>query len=794
MAEVWRIWRRAPWFATTVFVLVAAVVAVNATAFSAIHALRWKALPYAQADQLVDLRANLSNFGFVVGLAEHVRKELAADTTNFVGALGFIVPSQPRLDDGGRPWRVARVTVDFERVLGVAPILGRSFSLEDGETATLVLSEATWRTRFDADPGIIGRQIRFVEASFTVIGVMPAGFVFPERSIDAWRPLVISASERELVNIPTSLGDLDVVVRVTEGVSVEQARARVDAIMAGKTTLAGLIAQAGVTAQARSWRDRFADGHEQALALLQLAALILLIVVLAILVNLTLDRLLARVRELAIRRALGASEREILSSVLADLLPPIVIGGLFGLALTPFGLALAQRHGLLPDALPQGADFGFFSLFAGAVVTCFVFAISAVAVVLARRRAGLSSRAGVSGLGRARPVMLVAQVMLTTTMLGCAGLLLRSAINLASVDRGFDDRGVVLTAVDPVGVSISGKSFDPEADSPRLTTLVERIRADVARLPGVSHAAISQAPPFSGTEEVSTLRVPGMTETLQGRSRQVGPGYFAALGIGLTAGREFEAADLSGDGAVIVDEIYRRRHLADADPLGAYVEIPTDREGNFRKAPIVGVARTVRHERLDEADNLATIYEITRAPLPIFWLVTRTRGDPAVLAQSVRERVLKLAPDADFGVNAPLSSLVAASLAERRSLLGALGGFAAATLLLAGVGLAAVLSFAIRRRTAEIGVRMAIGATPRRIVQMILREGGLLIATGAALGIITGVPLARVLSARLYGIASSDAITWLGALIVVTAVALFACWWPARRAAQTDPMVALRSD
>ncbi len=790
----WRSLARAPLLSMTVIVLVASIVAVNATAFSSIHALRWKALPYAQADQLVDLRANLSNFGFVVGLAEHVRKEIAADATHFAGALGFVVPSQPRVDDSGGAWRVARVTADFESVLGVSPLLGRTFAADDGELPTLVLSEAAWRAHFNADPDVIGRQLRLTEATFTVIGVMPKGFVFPDRSIDAWRPLVISVSEREQVNIPTSLGDLDVIVRVVEGVSVEQAQARLDAIIAGKTTLAGLVAQAGVKAQARSWRDRFAASHWQALALVQLAALILLVVVIANLVNLTLDQLLGRARELGIRRALGASERAIMASVLGDLLPPIVLGSVLGLTLTPTGLILAQHRGLLPEALPQGIAFGPAGVFAGAAVTLLVLAVSVVAVLLARRGAGLSSRAGVTGLGRVRPAMLVAQIMLTTALLGCAGLLLRSAIHLTSAERGFEDHGVLLTALDPLGVSISGRSFDRDADAARLTEVVERIRADVASLPGVTHAAVSQAPPFSGTEEVSTLRVPGVADTVQGRSRQVGPGYFAALGIGLIAGREFAASDLGGNDAVIVDEIYRKRHLAGVDPLTASVELPVDRDGNFRKSPIIGVARTVRHDRLDEPDNLVTFYEITRAPLPIFWLVTRTSGDPAALAHTVRERALAIAPDSDFGINAPLSSLIAASLGERRSLLGALGSFALATLLLAGIGLAAVLSFAIRRRTAELGVRMAIGATPRRIVQLILREGGLLIAIGALLGLVAGLPLARMLSERLYGIGSSDPATWSAALVIVITVALLACWIPARRAARTDPMVALRSE
>lgn len=785
---------RAPLFALAITLLVATVVAVNATAFSAVHALRWKALPYADADRLVDLQANLQDFGFTVGLAERYRKDIAADHARFVSALGFMPSNQPRIDEHGRSWRLARVTADFEKVLGIAPALGRTFAADDGETATLVLSDATWRSRFDADPNVMGRVVRLADAGFTVIGVMPAGFVFPDATTDAWRPLVISAGEREQVERNGSVGELEVVARLAPGVSVDQARESLTAKFAADASVQNLIKESHLKAEARIWRERFSATHWNALALLQLAALILLAVVAANLVNLTLDRLLGRARELDIRRALGAGERAILRSVLGDLAPPLVCGLVLGLALTPLGMALLERRGLLPDTLPQGSSFGAIGLFAGMLVALLVFACALVAIVAARGRNGLSGRAAFAGLGRVRPAMLVAQVMLTTALLGGAGLLLRSAFNLASADHGFDASGVSLTAVDPVGVSISGHHFDPATDVARFTPLVEAMRADIASLPGVQHAAIAQAPPFSGTEMVATMRVPGQDDLQQSRSRLIGVGYFAALGVGLSAGREFEAGDAAGDRPVIVDETYRQRYLQGVDPLTAYVELPIDNSDQFRKARIVGVARSVKHDRLDEPQNLATVYEYTRAPLPIFWLIARTSGDPAALAETVRQRLLALAPDTDFGVNKPLSELVAATLSGRRSLLEALGGFAAATLLLAGIGLAAVLSFAIRRRTGELGVRMAIGATPSRIVRLILRQGGLLIIAGAMLGLGVGIPLARLLADRLYGIGYSDATTWCGTFAIVVGVAFLACWLPARRAAATDPIVALRSE
>lgn len=794
MQAMLRPFLRAPAFALTVLVLVAAVVAVNATAFSAIHALHWKALPYAQADRLVDLQANLQNFGFTVGLSEPLRRKLVDDRAHFDSAFGYMPSNQPRIDSEGRRWQIARVSQDFERVLGIAPALGRSFSVDDGETATLLLSDTAWHSHFGADPTVIGRNVQLDEATFNVIGVMPAGFVFPDRDIDAWRPLVISASERALVEKDGSVGDINVVARLAAGASVEQAQASLASIIRNTPSLQGLIKDADVNAEARLWRERFSSRHWQALSLLQLAALILLAVVSANLVNMTLDRLIGRRRELDIRRALGAGEGSILRTVLTDLTAPIIAGLMLGIALVPLGISLLERRGLLSDSLPQGSGSVAIALLAGGLVGLLLIGSTAAAIVVTQRRGGLSSRAGIAGLGRARPLLLISQVMLTTALIGGAGLLLRSALNLASADHGFDSRGVLLTFVDPVGVSMRGKPFDPAIDVPRYTPVVEAIRKDIANIPGVQHVALAQSPPFSGSEEVSTYRVPGWIEPQSARSRHVGAGYFAALGIRLSAGREFTEADLAGSGGIIVDEVYRRRYLGDVDPLSAYVDVAIDRNGNYRKLPIIGVARTVKHEALDESNEMATVYEVSRAPLPVFWLITRSSGDAAALAETVRKRIAALAPDTDLGVNKPLDDLVAASLTDRRSLLEALGGFAIATLLLAGLGLAAVLSFAIRRRTAELGVRLAIGATPPRIVGLILRQGGMLIVTGAVLGLAIGIPLARLLADRLYQIAFTDVPTWSAAFAVVVGVALLACWLPARRAARTDPMVALRGE
>jgi len=796
IATLFRHHIRSPLFALTVIALVAAVVVVNATAFSAIHALRWKALPYVESDRLVELQADLASFGFKVGLTERIRQHVADDRTHFDGALGFSVGSQLRRDESGERWRITRVSEEFGSVLGAAPALGRLFATDDlreGADNVIVLSDAAWRSRFAADPAIIGRELGFPDQRYTVIGVMPRAFVFPDATTDAWRPYVMNAVERG-ESESGNVGGIDVVARLAPGVDIVQARERLQAIMVADGSLAGLFQNAGLKAAARSWRERFGAAHWRALALLQLAALVLLVVVVANLINLNLDRLLGRVREFEIRRAIGANERAITRGIVADLAPPVFLGLVAGLLLTPLGLRIAEQHELLPQNLPQGAGFGVAALVAGAIVALLALGSGVVAALVSRRTAQLSVRAGISGLGHVRPAMIVAQVMLTTALLGGAGLLLRSAVNLMEADRGFDATGVVLTAVDPAGVSISGRSYDPATDYARYLPVVDSLRAEVASLPGVQRVAIASAPPFSQWEMVSNFRQPGNADSIQARARQVGPGYFPAMGIGLVAGRGFEPSDHGDDSPVIVDELWARRHLANTDPLTARVEVPIDGDGNMRSARIVGVVRTVKHESLDETDNLATVYQFAEAPLPVFWLVTRVDGDAAAFVETIRQRVLAIAPGSDIGVNRPLAALVGQTLTTQRSLLAALGVFAVVTLALAALGLAVVLSFAIRRRTAELGVRLAIGATPARVRNLVLRQGSGLILAGATLGLVVGMPLARLLADRLYGIAFTDFATWSTVVILVAAVALLACWLPARRAAATDPMTALRSE
>lgn len=786
---------RPPGFALAVMLLVAAAVLVNATVFTAVWAVHWKALPYRDGDRLVELRTDMVKFGFQTGLSRPLYMQIAGADDLYEGVTGRSARPFQRSDGSGREWTVQRVTPDFTTVLGVQPMLGRALMQEDVETeaSVLLLSEAVWRTRFAASPDIVGREVVLGGQTFEVIGVMPPGFVFPGHGTHAWMPFVPNARER-IAEEEGSVGEFEVLARLQPGVTLAQAREHLAGLIANDGLLAGLRMHADLRPVARFWRERLVSGHATALALLQLAALILLVVVAASLANLVLDRMVARQRDLAIFRALGAGGGDIARTVAADLLPPLLLGVLAGLALVPVGLHLLQQRDLVPADLPMhlGGDASPWVVAATTALLLLAVAVLASVAMTGRETmaGGLRTRQQAGGLGRLRTAMLVLQLALATVLLGASALLLASAWNLLDEPRGFDERGVLVTAIDPLGAS-RGETVDLEAERGRLTAGLLAIRDAVRALPAVTHAALGTAVPFSQWDIVTSLRIPGIEDDMQVREHEVGVDYFAALSIPVLAGRTFTEADIGDASPVVVDELFVRRWLQGRDPLGARVQLP-DGPGRTRDAEIIGVVGTVKHGALDEPPSLPTLYVPTLAAVPVSVLVTRVEGDPAALAESVRAQVLARFPQAVLAFNRPLAEAVAQSMGNRRAMLEAVTVFAAVTLMLVAMGLYAVLSLAMRRRTAELGVRMALGASTGRVQRMVLGQGGLLAAAGVTLGLVLGMPAANLIADRLYRTAPHDPPTWMAATAVVVLVALLACWWPARRAARTPPAIALQ--
>ncbi len=770
----------APGFALGVLLTVALVVCVNASAFAGWWALLYKPLPFAEAGRWTELRIDLIDIDFQVGLSPSIYAALRNANHTFDAAIATPEIGQPLLDEQARPWRVQRITADFTAALGVAPARGAAFAADAPEENGLLLSDRAWRERFGAAADIVGRRVRIGSAEYQVHGVMPPGFAWPDNDVQAWTPWIASAVELEQ-DAQGGFGQFHVAARLAPGVGLAQARQTLTQALAesGNAFLASNPGRA--RAEVRSWRDRHSAGHLPMLLLLQAAAALLLLVASANLTGLTLDRLWTHRRGYAVRSALGARPRDLLRLILADLLLPTLLGAALGLALTPVMLDLLATRGLLPAALPMavGGDLQTLIIGIGAAALVVLVAVAAAFVTLTRLGGedALTQRAPAYRMGRAQKLALVVQIALTTTLAGGSGLLLRSAANLAAEQRGFDPDGVVMTQLE----------LPPEL--PGAATMA-RLKAALAVVPGVEAVAFANMPPFAGAEFVAAVEVGGSSQPVPTRAPAVGAGYFQALRMRFIAGRDFTGDEFVNGDAVIVDENFQRRWLGSAPIPGSSLRI-VDEGSPPRDVRIVGVVAAIKQKALDEDVGDPLVYSPLAQAVGGDFLVTRGALDGKVLLDQVRRVIAAETPDAKLMVNVAMADAVARTLQSRRALVESVTLFGVATLLLASLGLYALLNAAVNRRRAEFGVRMAVGGAPERIRRLVLRQGGALIATGVAIGVLAGLALSSLLAERLHRLAPTDAATWLLTAATVAAIGLIACWLPARRATRVPPSIAL---
>lgn len=764
---------RSPLYTLGVVFSVALLVLVNGSALGGLWALQWQALPYAQPERLVQLRIDLKDIDFQVGLSPSLLDAVRARSETFAGAIGA-PPVKAMLDPGGRVWRTQRISADFHRVLGVAPALGGALdAAEDGEPA-LLLSHAAWHAQFHASPEVLGQRWRIGEVDYRIVGVMPAGFAWPDASVQAWTAFVATADERA-GDAAGAFGQFDVAARLAPGVTLAQAREALAAVLAEASSEFLRNPDGPARADVRPWRDQFSAAHFKPLLLAQASALLLLLIAATNLAGLGLDRTLARQRDHAVLRALGALPRQLRAIASVELAIPAAAGIAVGCLLVPSGLALLGARGLLPEALPVAPGTVFTAVALGLAAGALALLLALGLLRLGQGRPGtaaLGSRA-VSGLSRAQGVLLVAQLALTVALAGGSALLLRSAWNLASENRGFDGTGVLLTQID----------LGDESSLAQIESLSEA----VAALPGLVGVARADMPPFGGAEFMTEVESVLDAKPAEARIASVSPGYFEVLRIPLIAGRAFAAAD--GGAAVVVDEVYARRFGQPADALGQMLRQTGDEDA----APlrIVGVAAAVKQKSLEEEPRFGTLYQPIGSGGPGQFLVSR--GAQSAPVEDVRRLLAQTVPDAEVLLNVALDQAVARTQQVRVALTEAVSLFALATLLLSALGVYAALSTAVRRRVPEFGVRMALGAAPRAILREVYGRSARILLPGLLLGLGLGLALARVAADRLHRVAPADASSWAMALAAVAAIGAFAVLPSALRALRVAPAAALLS-
>lgn len=796
------------------FVLVAVLtlalgIGANTAIFSVMHANFLRPLPYPGGERLVEVynsypRMNLGHAGS--SIPDFLdRREQAASLEDL--AL-YTFTNFGLSDPGSQPERLVglHATPSLFSTLEVRPALGRVFEDEHavpGQDRVVVLSHTLWRNRYNADPGIVGRDIRLNGEPYRVLGVMPEGFGFPTRHVQAWVPFAFTPaqmSDQERGNeYSSSVG------RMRPGTTVEGLQAEFDTIIARNAErlaslgdeqasgFAEFLRGGNFQGRARSLRDIQVGDAKPMVAILQAAVAMVLLIACANVANLMMTRLNARRKELSLRSALGASRGRIALQVLVEAGLLALLGGGLGLVVAMFAM----------DLMPQAAGSADYDARMDPAVLGFAIAATLLAGLLSallpllsllRMDANESIKEGgrFGGGGKrataTRHGLVVLQVALATTLLTGAGLLLRSYHGLSQESPGFDREGVLTARVE-----LSAPRYqDAEVRRRFFEQTLERLEA----IPGVAHAGFTSNLPFSRSNSSGSYLIDGRQagageSNPHGMQRQVSPGYFHAMGIPLLRGRYLDARDIDGaERVVVIDQILARAHFGDDEALGQRIQRGA---GDTAWATVVGVVGTVKHERLGDTVSKETLYWPLAQAVPSFGsFVLRSSQPPEQLMAQVREAILAVDPEQPVFDIRSLDERIALSLDRQRTPMLLLGVFAAVSMLLAAIGIYGVLAFAVGQRTGELGVRMAIGAGRGHILGMILRQGARLTLLGLGIGTVGALLAGRAASSQLFGVSSADPLTLVAVLLFLGSVALLACYLPARRAARTDPMTALR--
>ncbi len=786
---------RAPGFVGVVVLTLALGIAACTALFSVVDGVLLRPLPYPAPGRLVVIRSTqLPAFPeFAASPPDFIDWERQA--TSFAGMAAFT--GQPLILTGqAEPLRLKglRVTRDYFRVYGVRPVLGRAFRPDEdlpGKNQVVILSYAYWQRAWGASDAIIGRTLQLNDEPCLVVGVAPPGFG-QANQLDAWVPMAFSAAETS--NQRRDGRYLGVVGRLKPGIPVARANTELKAI-------AARIAQEH-PAEDKGWSVSvtpmlaYSVRHiRAALWILSGAVICVLLIACANVANLLLARGASRQREVSIRAALGAGRVRLMRQLLAESLLLALAGGGAGVLLARWGLDALLA---LAPSLPRAGDI---RLDGG--VLAFAVALSATTGLLfGLAPAWLAGRTGPAealkqgGRGtteagaraRLRRTLVVIEIAGALVLLAGAGLLARSFGRLTHVDPGFvPGHAVVLR------MTLPKKKYDTLE---KRTAFVDALLARLQALPGVQAAGLTQSMPLI-SDWVEGFAIEGRPavdpqDLPNANYYDVTPGYFPALGVRLVRGRLFTAEDDRRTPRVaIINETLARQQFSHQDPIGQRIRI-TDAPDRWRK--IVGVVGDVTQYGVDQVSPCQIYEPYAQAPQDTLNVVVRTRGPAAAVLGSLRPAVYAVDKDQPVGSILPLETILADSLTRQRFATTLFSIFSQVALIIAAVGIYSVMAWHVAQRTVEFGIRLALGAQPGDVLRLVLGQGFRLVAAGLLAGLAGTLAAARALGALLYHTDACDPATLVAAALVLAAVAVLACWLPARRATRVDPMIALRAE
>jgi predicted permease len=794
---------RAPAFAILVTAILALGIGANTAIFSLVSAVLLKPLPFSEPEKLVFLWEDSSAIGGSargpVAPASYVAWR--ERSRSFEDVAAFETTSY-NLTGDGEPERLSalRTTPNLLSILGMQALVGRTFAPDEvaESTPVVVVSESLWTRRFGADPNVVDREILLDGARYTVIGVVPPHFRFPTNAVDVFMPTAFTPEEL------AESGEwyMYVVARLTAGATLAQAQTEMTAIANTIADENGFNRGRGVAVTAL--QEHIARQARPTLLTLLGAVGVLLLIACANVANLLLARGAGRRHELALRKALGAGNARIVrhlmieSSALA--FAGVVLG--IGLAVASFGYLARLVPGTFPGGTAPGLDWRVLAFTAAvALVTVLMFGLGP-AWAAARSSVSEMLHKG-AGRGRTarghrlRNTLIVAEIALTAVLLAAAGLLLRSYVSVLRADPGFDPDNllVAVTVLPPLQYE----------DDTRRASFYARVLEEVEALPGVTDAGYTNFVPLAvrgGFVLVSPEGAPPLTPETFGRyvvsDRVVTPGYFETLRQPLISGRRFDERDMadSAPPAVVINETMAAKYWPDGNALGQRF-----RRGGRDETwwTVIGVVGDVRQMGLDAPPEPELYRSGTQAATddPFFWpkhLLVRTATDPLSLAGAVREAIWRVDPSQPVSMPNSMGDIFVAQLANRDTQLTLVSAFAALALVLAAAGLYGVLSYTVAQRTSEIGLRMALGAERGNVVRTVVRGGLVLACAGLVCGVAGALVLARLLESFLFRVSPVDPMTFVGAATLLLLVSAAAAYVPARRAANVDPMAALREE
>ncbi len=786
-------------FTAAALVTLALAIGANTAIFSVTSALLLQPFPYRQPDQLAsisvhdddrDAGGTLMRYELIRDRARTL--EIAAYTNDNFNLTGIGEPVQVA---------VARVTPNFFSLLGVQPELGRSFSVDEGRVTgkpVAMLSYALWQSRFNSNPGIVGRTVDLDGSPTTIIGVLPAGARFPfVGQADIWSPRYFEITLMPQQRLRMGVGYLSYLARLRPGATLAAANAELAVLneqylKQNSATIPDASPTIAMTAV--PLRDSVVGDLRGKLWVLTGAVAVLLLVGCANVASLMLSRALARRRELAVRAALGAGRQAIVRQLLTESLVLALVAGGLGILLGWAGIQALAAWGSvqLPDGIPVGMDWRvvMFALGASLLTALLTGILPAVQVTREDPNATLRDEGRGFSVSRRRgrigSVLVVGQVALSLLLLICAGLLVRSFGRLLRVDPGFD-AGNVLT----MEVSLPTEKYaKPEQQIAFFDEMLRRISS----LPGVRGAAISAAAPLS-IKRITPMLPEGQPEAPLAQRpfldiEAVSPQWFTTMRVPLLSGRGFaDADDEHAPKVVIVNETFARRFWPGQNAVGKHVTI-----GRWPEpSEVVGIAADVHNRGLAQ-EPLAQIYlPFPQLPWGDMNLLVRTAVPPMSVAGAVRAQIAAVDPDQPVTAVRTVDELMDISRAQPRFTMLLLAGFSGTALVLAAIGLAAVLAWSVVQRQHEMAIRLALGADRRDIRWLVVRDGLVLAGSGIAMGIVAGLMVTRLMSSVLYKTSARDLSTFAIAPLALFGIAWLASYLPARRATDVDPLDTLRA-